>query len=130
MARSKENGSSHIGKQYGRWTVIEYAGRKGSNDRFLCRCSCDAKTEREVPLANLLSGRSQSCGCLRRQRMSKPMDENKEYPPEQIQSAHDALVRGGGMAGVVYRRVLGRIKSLRQENEALKSQLDDCRPHE
>lgn len=43
-----------------RWTVIG----KGTKPRYvLCRCSCAAQTEREVVRADVVSGRSRSCGC-------------------------------------------------------------------
>lgn len=47
------------GRTFGRWTVIEYAGKK----RWLCRCACG--TIRPIIGASLRSGASTSCGCLR-----------------------------------------------------------------
>ena len=49
------------GDQYGRFQVIEEVS--GSSPRkFRCHCQCG--TEVVVHLASLVSGRSQSCGCL------------------------------------------------------------------
>ncbi len=45
--------------QFGKWTVIEADGRK-----WLCRCACG--TERRVVRADLRSGKSTNCGCVRR----------------------------------------------------------------
>jgi hypothetical protein len=53
-----------MGRIYGRWTVIGYAGRdKRSYHLWLCHCSCG--TERIVNTQSLQNGHSQSCGCLK-----------------------------------------------------------------
>lgn len=60
-----------IGDTYGRWTVIEYAGKKGQKvkkDHWLCECSCENHTKREVLGETLKNGRSKSCGCLQREK--------------------------------------------------------------
>lgn len=57
-----------IGDRFGRWTVLESGNRKA----LLCRCDCG--TERRVQASNLLqsgSGRSASCGCLKRESLSQ-----------------------------------------------------------
>lgn len=46
------------GRQFGHWTVLKYVGKK----KYLCRCDCENKTEKEVYKANLISGTSTSCG--------------------------------------------------------------------
>lgn len=49
--------------KYGRWTVLEKAVRNRSGKlRWTCKCDCG--TERIVLQDTLLSGASQSCGCL------------------------------------------------------------------
>lgn len=50
-----------IGKEYGEWTVL---GLGKKPDYLLCRCSCGV--EREVHAYSLPSGKSQSCGHLRK----------------------------------------------------------------
>ena len=40
---------------------------------------------------------------------------DREYPEEWIRKAHDTLVNGGGMLGVVYRRQLKRYKELKEK---------------
>jgi hypothetical protein len=50
------------GHRFGRWTVVSYAGRVGSNHQWLCRCDCGA--EKSVQGNNLKSSKSRSCGCL------------------------------------------------------------------
>ena len=61
------------GKRFGRLTVIERYGTyispadESKAVTWLCRCDCGAKTV--VLGSNLKSGRSQSCGCLRREKL-------------------------------------------------------------
>ena len=57
-----------IGKRFGRWTVIaradDYVIKTGERyDQW--RCVCDCGTKRVVLGANLTSGKSASCGCLK-----------------------------------------------------------------
>jgi len=51
-----------IGNMYGNWKVIGYAG----NNLWTCECQCEDKTIKNIAKANLLNGKSKSCGCLRR----------------------------------------------------------------
>lgn len=67
------------GKRFGRLTVIERYGTyispadESKAVTWLCKCDCGTKT---VVLGNnLKSGRSQSCGCLRREKL-KRIDNN------------------------------------------------------
>ncbi len=51
------------GNRYGKWTVIEFAGRTKNRDAlWLCRCDCG--TERIVVWNNLRDGVTNSCGCV------------------------------------------------------------------
>ena len=55
------------GMTFGLWTVLEEAGRtKLQQVRWLCRCDCGS--ERIVNGQDLISGKSQSCGCSRKHR--------------------------------------------------------------
>lgn len=49
------------GQKFGEWTVIEHIGL----GRWLCRCSCEAQTEKIIRHTELLNGDSKSCGCKR-----------------------------------------------------------------
>jgi hypothetical protein len=49
----------------GRWEVIAPAPSRNSQPYVLCRCDCGA--EKEVALVSIRTGRSRSCGCLRRE---------------------------------------------------------------
>lgn len=48
------------GQVFGEWTVLSYAGVKGKNSYWLCRCSCGK--EQEVRGTHLRSGQTKSCG--------------------------------------------------------------------
>lgn len=53
------------GRIFGRWEVIERAENTKQGDAcFVCRCTCEEKTERVVKGASLRQGKSLSCGCL------------------------------------------------------------------
>ena len=59
------------GKKFGRWTVLEFAGlfREGLPTRgtsWKCACDCGRVIEK-VRSSYLLGGKSNSCGCLRRE---------------------------------------------------------------
>jgi hypothetical protein len=62
------------GMRFGRWTVVALLPRRrrrknGQGEAYwLCRCICDG-TERAVLGTNLRSGRSQSCGCIQREKI-------------------------------------------------------------
>ena len=55
------------GRQYGRLTVLSFSERDSrGKDKWLCQCQCGA--EKVVRGDHLKSGRSQSCGCLSREK--------------------------------------------------------------
>lgn len=51
------------GLQFGRWTVIGYAGKRGRNAFWACTCSCG--TTKAVDAKSLRLGKSANCGCVR-----------------------------------------------------------------
>ncbi|MDR2536565.1 MAG: hypothetical protein LBD29_11110 [Treponema sp.] len=57
-----------IGKKYGRWTVMSKA-EKGRHIYYECCCDCGAK--KKIRASSLISGRSKSCGCLLKERLSQ-----------------------------------------------------------
>lgn len=63
--------SEVLGKTFGRWTVIGYPGVKGEKTIWRCRCSCG--TERDVSRSTLKSGPLVSCGCLRSEQATIPL---------------------------------------------------------
>lgn len=69
-----------VGKQFGRWTVleevapVEYTTPQGKIKHLRvmkCQCSCENKTIKDVRLYLLRSGQSQSCGCYKKEQISK-----------------------------------------------------------
>lgn len=68
---------SPLGKKFGRFTVLSDLGtrvvgkRKSIKHYVVVRCECGSEP-REVEISTLLSGRSQSCGCLHREIKQKP----------------------------------------------------------
>lgn len=49
------------GRTFGNWKVIKYLG----NQVYLCECSCERHTTKAIRKADLLSGKSNQCGCLK-----------------------------------------------------------------
>jgi len=56
------------GEKYNRWTVIEVDILRKSNRFHLCECECGNK--KEIYHANLVHGKSKSCGCLNKEVLS------------------------------------------------------------
>lgn len=71
MKSGGHNAAQLTGLQFGRWTVTDYVGTRGSGKKskrvWLCQCVCG--TEKELASQELTGGRSRSCGCLRRDHM-------------------------------------------------------------
>lgn len=64
LSRSLVATTSEIGKKYGRMTILEIIPKKGG---YFARCMCDCGTEKIVRKANLKSGKTKSCGCLKKE---------------------------------------------------------------
>jgi hypothetical protein len=64
------NRESLSGQRFVRWQVIRSAG-SNAQGRRLYTCLCDCGTLRAVEAISLRGGRSQSCGCLRRELAAK-----------------------------------------------------------
>lgn len=60
---------SRIGEVFGRITVTGVHSQEVSGKRWICECSCGTITN--VHNSNLRSGRTQSCGCLAREKSSQ-----------------------------------------------------------
>jgi hypothetical protein len=54
-----------VGQRFGLWTVLRESETKMSTGHLKYLCQCDCGTVREIPRANLRTGASQSCGCLK-----------------------------------------------------------------
>lgn len=55
-------------KSYGRWETISEVEPRNGKRMILCRCTCENKTEKIVDFYSLTHGKSQSCGCLQKER--------------------------------------------------------------
>jgi hypothetical protein len=60
-------------KKFGRWIVLERAGYRPGRTLCLCRCVCG--TRRLVGVADLASGHSKSCGCMRSEKREKAFQD-------------------------------------------------------
>lgn len=67
-----------VGMQFGRWMVLDIVKKyKNQKTYCKCQCSCEKRTIKMVYKNSLLTGESQSCGCLR-----------KELQRERVRSNH------------------------------------------
>ncbi len=58
-----------VGQRFSRWTVTALSGMDSKGSRWLCLCDCG--TSRVVSRGLLTDGASRSCGCLKRELLSK-----------------------------------------------------------
>jgi hypothetical protein len=56
------------GRVFGRWTVLHRVSNKGCRPAWKCVCTCG--TSRTVISADMVNGKSTSCGCLRKESTS------------------------------------------------------------
>jgi hypothetical protein len=65
----------NAGDTFGRWTTVErdHSKSTGHNIAWVCECICGSR--RSVWTSSLLSGASQSCGCLNREIVSRVLRE-------------------------------------------------------
>lgn len=63
--------SKHVGKSYHRLTIIEALPNSNfGNAMVKARCVCFV--EKDYILNNILTGRTKSCGCMRKDRHNRP----------------------------------------------------------
>lgn len=70
------------GERYGRLTVLGRSSRVAKNSFWLCRCDCGNETE--VDRASLKRAFTASCGCLRREVLSKPRPHLRKPTKERL----------------------------------------------
>ena len=74
----------YVGAKFGRWTVLDTdllnpnSKAKQKVKHALCRCECG--TERLVEYPRLYQGRSNSCGCIRKERVQEMNWEKGNIP--------------------------------------------------
>lgn len=59
--------SLNVGKVFGRLKVLSVCKGAKRSLRYVVKCSCKKETVKEVDVGNLLSGRTTSCGCYRKE---------------------------------------------------------------
>jgi len=70
------------GLKYGRLTVLEHSGKDERNKHlWLCKCECGNK--KVVVSDNLSSGKSNSCGCLKKEFLAKKGNQFGLYKDRQ-----------------------------------------------
>lgn len=65
---------SYIGREFGRWKVIDVCEDINNKKCVLCECSCDKHTHRKIPLTYLDNNKTLSCGCLRNEAFMQPKE--------------------------------------------------------
>lgn len=65
------------GKQFGRWTVLQFSHSQGYIKYWLCKCECG--TVKPVRQMSLTSGRSTSCGCYHREEAKSIGDRSRKH---------------------------------------------------
>ena len=68
--------------RYGRLVVVEHRG-KDNRGKHLWLCKCDCGNEKVVVADNLSSGKSKSCGCLKKEFLSKKGNQFGLYEDRQ-----------------------------------------------
>ena len=64
---------------FGRWTVLHFAGYDIKNHFAIWMCQCHCGTLRPVFASMLINGTSQSCGCLKKERLAVRMTTHGKY---------------------------------------------------
>lgn len=64
------------GKRFGRWTVLFQSPNKFKSRATMWHCRCDCGNEKDISRSNLLSGKTKSCGCYRKEQ-SQMIDVTK-----------------------------------------------------
>ncbi len=63
-----------VGKKFNRWTVLEELGVTNKRRHWLCKCECG--TVKNIQSQSVISGHSQSCGCLGAERRHKSVTKH------------------------------------------------------
>jgi len=71
---NKEKHQSLAGNKFGRLTVIKEIPKKGNMVMWECICDCGTKVQ--VCSSNLKYGHTQSCGCLRKEKLLKSITKH------------------------------------------------------
>jgi hypothetical protein len=101
------------GQRFGRLTVIGLSGRLNGGAAWLCKCDCGNK--KVIASKSLVTGGSQSCGCLR--------DEKSAMTSGNLVTLHGkslALSVWARTYGISYSALMKRIERGATPEEAIK----------
>lgn len=79
-----------LGQKFGRLTVLEYIGVKGTN--FVWKCQCECGNFVEMPTNRLNFGHTKSCGCLKID-VTREWASSEEF--KKFRTKHGHTSRGG-----------------------------------
>lgn len=80
MPRPRRAFNDLIGQRVGRWTVLGLSEKLSSNRQAFWKCQCDCGQIGEVRRDQLISGRSQSCGCQRDEKFTRFIHGYARHP--------------------------------------------------
>jgi hypothetical protein len=69
--------NKHIGKQFGKLIVLEFAFVR--NRHYYWKCKCECGIEKNIVIDSLLSGKTNSCGCYRKENMMGVKNRNYKH---------------------------------------------------
>ena len=90
----------YIGKRFGRLVVEQYAGKEKGRHMWSCRCDCGNVVK--VCQTNLQTGKTQSCGCLNRERVREAQGLTQGTSVKQLEyyQSHLSAYNKSGYNGV------------------------------
>lgn len=77
--KSEKMRKNLINQRFGKLTVIEDTKKQNSHGSKIYLCQCDCGKTIEVDTNHLTTGNTQSCGCLRRNRIAKGKDITNQH---------------------------------------------------
>ena len=93
---------NRIGLQFGRLLVIEWL----PGHKYLCRCECGV--EKEIDTHRLTPGKTRSCGCLRKESVSKQFSTHGESKTAEYRAWTLIKNRTCNPNGMDYKDYMGR----------------------
>ncbi len=60
-------------REFGRWSVQSFVGKKGHNLFWKCICKCGK--EKDLAQHSLISGKTLSCGCMQKEKLTLPRNQ-------------------------------------------------------
>lgn len=85
------NAENIVGKKFGNLTVMRYEGIKEHKSILLCKCDCGKEVM--LPMRNVTSGNTKSCGCFKRQSLVMRNSKHNMYKTPIYQKYQDMLRR-------------------------------------